>query len=86
MLTFEVIKNNTNYLVLFKNVRDATQFATVSRQMYQHSSKFVMEASTDATSVPYGYLLADLKPNQDKRCRLRTNIFPGERQYVYVKK
>jgi len=34
------ISLNTHYLVLFKNVRDGTQFATLSRQMYPHSSKF----------------------------------------------
>ena len=77
---------NAHYLILFKNVRDGTQFATLSRQMYPHSSKFAIEAYADATSVPYGYLLVDLKPNQEARFRLRTNIFPGETQYVYVKK
>ena len=80
------ISLNAHYLVLFKNVRDGTQFATLSRQMYPHSSKFAIEAYADSTSVPYGYLLVDLKPDQDERCRLRTNIFPGERQYAYVKK
>jgi len=32
--------------------------------------------------VPYGYLLVDLKPDQDERCRLRTCVFPGELQHV----
>jgi len=50
------------------------------------TSKFAMEAYAKATSVPYGYILVDLKPDQDEQCRLRTNIFPGEMQYVYVKK
>ena len=72
------ISLNAHYLVLFKNPRDGTQFATLSRQMYPNSSKFAVEAYQDATSVPYGYLLVDLKSDQDERCRLRTNIFPGE--------
>ena len=78
------ISLNAHYLVLFKNPRDASQFATLARQMYPSSWKFAIEAYKDATSVPYGYLLIDLKPEQDERCRLRTNIFPGENQYVYV--
>jgi len=56
------------------------------RDMYPNSSKFAVEAYQDATSVRYGYLLVDLKSDQDERCRLRTNIFPGETQYAYVKK
>jgi len=80
------ISLNAHYLVLFKNPRDATQFATLARQMYPNTWKFALESYQDATSASYGYLLIDLKPEQDERCRLRTNIFPGEQQYVYVKK
>jgi len=80
------ISLNAHYLVLFKNARDATQFARLARQMYPIASKFAIEACKDATSAPYGYLLIDLKPEQDERCRLRTNIFPGETQFAYVRK
>ena len=74
---------NTHYLVLFKNPRDATQVATLARQMGK--SKFVLEAFEDATKEPYGYLLIDLKPETDEKYRLRTNIFPDDdRQYAYV--
>ena len=48
--------------------------------------KFAIEAYKDATSAPYGYLLIDLKPEQDEQCRLRTNVFPGETEFVYVRK
>jgi len=27
-------------------------------------------------------LLIDLKPEQDERCRLRTNVFPVETQFI----
>jgi len=77
------ISLNAHYWVLFKNPRDATQFATLARQMYPNTSKFATEAYKDATSAPYGYLLIDLKPEQDERCHLRTNVFPGETQLVY---
>ena len=80
------ISLNAHYLVLFKNPRDATQFATLARQMYPNASNFAIEAYKDATSAPYGHLLVDLKPDQDERCRLRTNVFPGEMQYVYLRK
>ena len=65
---------NAYYLVLFKNPRDAGQFAILARQMYPNLFKFAIEAYADATKVPYGYILIDLKPDQDEQCRLRTNI------------
>jgi len=80
------ISLNAHYLVLFKNPRDATQFVTLARQMYPNASKFAIEAYKDAASAPCGYLLIDLKPDQDERCRLRTNVFLGETQFAYVRK
>ena len=46
--------------------------------------QFAVEAFKDATSEPYSYLVLDLRPEQDEDLRLRTQIFPGEKQYVYV--
>jgi len=80
------ISLNSHYMVLFKNVRDAGEFGILARQMYPGSSKFAEEAYRDATKRPFGYLFVDLKPQQDEDYRPRTNVFPGERQYVYVKK
>jgi hypothetical protein len=79
---------NTHYVVLFKNPRDAGQVMTLARQMYPGKSKFVLEAYTDATRRPYGYLLIDLKPETDDAYRIRTNIFPTmtDKQYAYVPK
>ena len=80
------ISLNSHYLVLFKNPRDAGQFAVLARQMYPSGSKFAVEAFKDATEKPYGYLFVDLKPDTDEQYRLRTNIFPREQTVVYVRK
>lgn len=80
------ISLNSHYMILFKNPRDAGQFAVFARQMYPSGSKFAVEAFKDATEVPYGYLLIDLKPDTDEKYRLRTGIFPGELTHVYIKK
>ena len=77
---------NAHYMILFKNPRDASQFANLARQMYPKRSQFAIEPYKDATKVPYSYLLIDLRPEQDDDLRLRTNIFPGETHYVYVAK
>ena len=77
---------NAQYIVIFKSPRDATQVATLGRQMYPGKSKFLIEAFTDATQKPYGYLFSDMKPETEEIYRVRTNIFPDERQYVYLPK
>ncbi len=80
------ISLNSHYMVLFKNPRDASQFASLARQMYPNRSAFAVEAYKDATREPFSYLFVDLRPEQDEDLRLRTNIFPNETRYVYVPK
>ena len=81
------ISLNSQYMVVFKNPRDASQMSHLARQMYPGRVKFVQEAFKDATSVPYGYLLVDLKQDTPEDMRLRTTIFPDDGvQYVYLPK
>lgn len=80
------ISLNAHYMVLFKSPRDAMQVDQLARQMYPGRSKFMREAFADATSEPYSYLLIDLKPDTPDNMRLRTKIFPGELQTVYIKR
>ena len=77
---------NSHYIVLFKNARYATDVANLARQMYPGKSAFMFEAFKNATSASYGYLLIDLTQKTDHKLRLRTGIFPGDVQYVYLRK
>ena len=77
---------NTNYYVIFNSPRDRSQIMNLARQMYPGEGKFVIDAYNDATKRPYGYLLIDVRPNTPEEFRLRTNIFPDETQYVYVRR
>ena len=77
---------NCHYLVLFKSPRDSSQVTHLEKQMFPGHVKYMQESFQDATSRPYGYLLCDLKPETPSDIRLRTNIFPGETQFAYVKK
>ena len=65
---------NSHYLFLFKNVRDASQMANLTRQMYHGKSAFMIEAFKNAMSAPYRYLLIDLKQETDDKFRLRTGL------------
>ena len=78
------ISLNAHYMILFKNVRDATQVQCLARQMFPKKSEAMMQGYKDATGKPYGYLLVDLTQPMDDRYRLRTKIFPGEDGEVYV--
>ena len=77
---------NSHYIVLFKNVRDATQVGNLARQMYPGKGALMIEAFKNATSASYSYLLIDLKQETDDKLRLKTGIFPGDMQYVYLRK
>lgn len=80
------ISLNSHYLVVFKNPRDASQITHLAKQMYPGSIKYLQEAFKDATAQPHGYLVIDLTQSTPDHLRLRTNIFPGELQTVYVQK
>ena len=77
---------NSHYLVLFKSPRDSSQVIHLAKQMLPGHSKYMQEAFQDSKKRPHGYLLYDLKPETPSDFRLRTNIFPGETQYAYVRK
>ena len=83
---YRTISLNAHYLVIFKNPRDASQIAHLAKQMYPGQSRYVQEAFTLATRKPYGYLLLDLKQSTPDALRLRSRIFPGEENEVYIQK
>ena len=77
---------NTHYIVAFKNPRDSLGVSTLAKQAFPGEVSRVMKAYEDVTQQPYGYLLFDLHPTTTNPYRLRTSIFPGEQQVVYVKR
>lgn len=80
------ISLNSQYFVLFKNPRDASQITHLARQIFPNNPKYLQESFADATRQPYSYLLIDLKPQTPDDYRLRTNIFPGEIPILYIPK
>ena len=57
----------------------------LAKQMYPGQTKYVQEAFHLATREPHGYLLVDLKQSTPDNLRMRSHIFPGEIQEVYLK-
>lgn len=75
---------NCHYLVLFKSPRDVSQIQRLASQMYPGKGQFIASVFRNATYEPFGYLTIDLKPDTPDEWRLRTQIFPGEGNYVYL--
>nr|CAD2200637.1 unnamed protein product [Meloidogyne enterolobii] len=44
----------------------------------------LLQAYRDATSERFSYLLINMHPNAEEHLRLSTNIFPGEKQCIYL--
>ena len=80
------ISLNSHYLVVLKNLRDASQMTHFAKQMYPGKLKYVQESYKDATLPLHGYLLIDLRQDSPDHLRLRTTIFPSEHQVVYLQK
>lgn len=75
------ISLNSHYLVLFKNPRDKLQILTLAKQMYPSETAWFIKEYEEAVRRPFGYLFVDLKPTTPDRCRLRTNVLPGEERF-----
>ena len=75
---------NTQYLILFRNIRDASQISHLAKQMFPGQGHTLVEIYQDCTKKPYSYLVIDMSPQSEDKYRLRTNIFPGEDPLVYI--
>ena len=81
------ISLNSHYLVVFKNPRDASQASILGKQMFPNRLKYFQAAYKEATNRPHGYLLCDLHQETPDHLRLRTDIFPDDREHiVFVEK
>lgn len=80
------ISLNANYMIIFKNPRDQQQLQILARQMYPNNTNFLIESFQDATQIPYGYLLLDLKPDTEQRNRIQTGILPYQSRLFYTPK
>jgi hypothetical protein len=77
---------NSHYLVLFKNPRDQGQIGCLARQIDGQNSKYIIESYRDATSTAHGYIVFDFKQATEDDWRIRSKIFPGEENLIYVPK
>lgn len=72
---YRTISLNAKYLVIFKNVRDKSQFFPLARQLYPENPTQLLNVYKDCTNKPYGYLMVDLNQETPDAFRFRTDIF-----------
>lgn len=72
---FRTISLNAKYLVLFKNVRDRSQFFPLARQLCPENPTQLLNVYKECTNKPYGYLMVDLNQETPDIFRFRTDIF-----------
>ena len=61
------ISLNSDYMVIFKNPQDKTQFTNLARQFMPRKYTFLLWAFEDATKLPSSYLLPKMRPDTDDR-------------------
>ena len=72
------ISLNASYLVLTKNVRDASQVIYLNKHLYPSNTKISQQAYQLATKEPHTYLFIDLMPTCPEEIRLQSGIFPTD--------
>ena len=68
------ISLNSDYMVIFKNQRDKTQFTKLAKQFMRRKCKFLLWAFEDVTKLRRSYLLLDMTPKTDNKLRVRAKI------------
>lgn len=67
------------------NPRESSQIKRLSEQI--DGTKFIYDCYKDSTSnKPYSYLFLDFNQETPEHLRVRSNLFPNEMIFSYVKK
>ena len=70
---FLEISLNTDYFIIFKNVRDGSTINYLASQM--NARDFLPRAYKHATRDAYSHLLLDMRSDTDERLRVRAKVF-----------
>ena len=80
---FREISLNTDYFIIFKNVRDGSTINYLASQM--NARDFLPRAYKHATQDAYSHPLLDMRSDTDERLRVRAKVF-DEYPMVYIKR
>ena len=69
------ISRNAQYLVLFRSPSDRKQINIIAERIFAENRFKFMQVYSQATSVPYGYVLIDNHPRTAPEDQVVTNVF-----------
>lgn len=72
------ISLNTQYIIYFKNPRDLSSVAHLTRQLQPCNSKNLQTVFNEAIRRPFGYLVIDLVQDTPEILKYRTDIFNSD--------
>lgn len=76
---------NCHYLIIMRNPRDGTQINHISRQMFPNNSSALSQVFRCVTQdEAFSYLFLDFRQETPHTLRVRSHIFPGEENAVYI--
>ena len=80
------ISLNSDYMVIFKNPRDKTQFTNLVKQFVPRKYMFLLRVFEDATKLLRSDFLRDMRPETDDKFRIRARILNDVNypQVVYI--
>lgn len=78
------VRRNSDYVVLFRSKQDKRQIRCFAQQICPENSKFFMDAFTDATAEPYGYMLVDLTNHCPDEFMFRARLLEPEGMVIYA--
>ena len=82
--SLKTARNNAHYLVLLRNPSGQLQIRNLGTQLFPRQLNYFMDAYKQATGENFGYLLIDMHPSSSDLVRLRTHIFPDDRQVLFI--
>lgn len=76
---------NAQYRILFQNPGDATQLTLINNRMYPGRKNFLHSVMNDVQNrMRHVYIVLDTHPRTPTDLRVRSEIFPGEVNSVFV--
>ena len=78
--SLRIIRSNSQYVILMRAPNAALQIQTLGIQLFPKQLSYFLDAYKKATVNPYGYILIDLHPASNTLLKLRTDIFPEDKE------
>ena len=92
--SYRRISDNCHYAIMMKHARNSMKIRSFANQIDNCNSKYIMDAYRDAVRMKepfdenarliYGYLVFDMHPFSPEITRVRSSIFPNEKELVCV--